>query len=216
MVQIVKDQKLFLGLYLIFFIFAVVLWTFSNKGDIIIFFSENRMPEINYFFRFMSFIVEPWFFIVLGIIFVFIDYRNSILIGLVGISCLLLSYLLKMLFSQPRPNLYFEKLGIWGDLKIVDNYIAATGLTSFPSGHTMAAFALFFILTIIISRAYFSVFAILAAVLSGLSRIYLMNHFLEDVVVGSMIGLLIAISLKLLIERMNLPIYKPFNRINRA
>ncbi|OFZ65269.1 MAG: hypothetical protein A3D92_19920 [Bacteroidetes bacterium RIFCSPHIGHO2_02_FULL_44_7] len=61
---------------------------------------------------------------------------------------------------------------------------------SFPSGHTTAAFAffLFFTYTCFRKRWGWQVFCALCAVGVGYSRMYLSQHFLEDVLSGAILG----------------------------
>jgi membrane-associated phospholipid phosphatase len=63
-----------------------------------------------------------------------------------------------------------------------------SGFISFPSGHSVTAFALAFVL----SRAYprYAVLFYGLAILVALSRVYLARHFPSDVVAGAAIGLL--------------------------
>lgn len=61
---------------------------------------------------------------------------------------------------------------------------------SFPSGHTTAAFAFFaFVALLWHKQKWVQVVGAIAAVLAGYSRIYLSQHFLEDVVAGASIGI---------------------------
>ncbi len=205
MVQIVKDQKYFLGIYLGLFLMMALVYFNMEKGDVLIGLSNYRMEFLNQFFRLMSFIVEPWFFILLSVLFIFKDYRHSLLIGVSGLCCLFLSKFLKGIFAQPRPQLYFQESGIWNQLQPLENYEVLTGLTSFPSGHTMAAFSLFFSLSIILKKPWIQIICLCLAILSGLSRIYLLNHFFEDVWAGSLIGMAIAFILKVLLDWSGLP-----------
>jgi len=64
------------------------------------------------------------------------------------------------------------------------------GHTSFPSGHSMAAWSLFSLVAMMYRKAWVSALCIFLAVSVSISRIYLMAHFLEDVVFGASIGCL--------------------------
>jgi len=63
---------------------------------------------------------------------------------------------------------------------------------SFPSGHTTAAFAFFTFLAFYWSNkgAVVHILLVLCAILIGYSRMYLSQHFLEDVVMGACLGIL--------------------------
>lgn len=59
---------------------------------------------------------------------------------------------------------------------------------SFPSGHSTSAFCLFFCLCIISPKVWQKIFFFCLAILIGFSRVYLSQHFFEDIYVGSIIG----------------------------
>lgn len=61
---------------------------------------------------------------------------------------------------------------------------------SFPSGHTAAGFAFFALVTFLYGKnKWIQLLCVLGAILVGLSRIYLSQHFLEDAVLGGAMGL---------------------------
>lgn len=62
---------------------------------------------------------------------------------------------------------------------------------SFPSGHTAAAFAMFFTLSLFAKNRYWGFVFFALAMLVGISRVYLMQHFFRDVYVGSIIGVFV-------------------------
>ncbi len=62
------------------------------------------------------------------------------------------------------------------------------GFISFPSGHSVTAFALAFVLARTYPRYAFLFYGL--AILVALSRVYLARHFPSDVVAGAAIGLL--------------------------
>ena len=63
---------------------------------------------------------------------------------------------------------------------------------SFPSGHTTAAFAFFAFVTMVFfkNNKLMQFVMAMVAVLIGYSRMYLSQHFLEDVVTGAVLGLI--------------------------
>ena len=90
----------------------------------------------------------------------------------------LLGLLIKALINRPRP---FEVLNITNLINV--------GSSSFPSGHTIAAFTALALLY----RGYPKLRHLwfVLALLIGFSRIYLGVHFLTDVAVGALIGYVI-------------------------
>lgn len=64
---------------------------------------------------------------------------------------------------------------------------------SFPSGHTTTAFVFFTMLALVAQRPVVSFFAALAAALVGLSRVYLMVHWVPDIMFGAVLGMSLAL-----------------------
>lgn len=76
------------------------------------------------------------------------------------------------------PNLYFVE------------GVKMNQYNSFPSGHTTAAFSLYTLIALMISGKRFGFVWPLIAALVGLSRVYLLQHFWEDILAGAIVGLL--------------------------
>lgn len=74
-------------------------------------------------------------------------------------------------------------------------------LNSFPSGHTTSAFALAAILGFAAKNKNYSILFLLIAAMVGYSRIYLGQHFMVDILAGSIIGVLSAIILEILLKK---------------
>jgi membrane-associated phospholipid phosphatase len=96
----------------------------------------------------------------------------------------------KYFFDDPRPRLYFQKeiskLRFVKGVEILDHH-------SFPSGHTLTAFATGVLLTYLAKNKSWGVLLVLFGVLVGFSRMYLSEHFFEDVIGGSVMGVFLTI-----------------------
>jgi undecaprenyl-diphosphatase len=101
------------------------------------------------------------------------------------IICALLVYCIKNTILRPRP---FVMLG----LAEADLLVKEKPYTSFPSGHTTAAFTTATLLGYYFKKWLIPAFA--AAVCAGLARIYLLVHYPSDVIAGAVIGVLISLS----------------------
>lgn len=122
-------------------------------------------------------------FIVLGLVILFwkptrragLSALCAMLIGLIVVN-----FTIKPLVSRPRPWLVMENFV---------NLVPEHDPNSFPSGHTNAAFA--FALGVCAagdSRRWMKIAAVCAAVVMGLSRLYVGVHFPSDVLAGAVIG----------------------------
>ena len=114
--------------------------------------------------------------------------RNGLFILLSqGLTCII-TQALKFLFAHPRPATYFDQMG--AELPpTVPGEGLRRAMNSFPSGHTSAAFALFVCIALITPRKWAPLW-VAAAWAVAYSRIYLSQHFLEDILLGSMIGVI--------------------------
>jgi membrane-associated phospholipid phosphatase len=187
-------------LYMVTFL---VLWSITcaslllgvEKGEAIIFFSDNRSDWLNYFFRFCTHIGEGYVYLLAVVAFLFVHYAKSVAIILNSFLVLATSVPLKAFFKHHRPKRYFEEYLNQPELiNYVPDVILHDGYTSsFPSGHTTSGFAFYTLLAFFIPNKYVKLLCLLAAFLVGLSRVYLVQHFLKDVVAGSMLGFLVAL-----------------------
>jgi len=182
-----------------FFIYLIIggLGLFAlNHGDLLIYLSENRTPFGDFFFRNVTKLGEEWSYIFFVGLFIFIRFRYALLIPITGLIVTIISFLTKSYFLQPRPSVYYKKLGTLADLNLVEGVRLVKGLTSFPSGHTMSAFALFTIIALLSNRNRgTAILLFLLAVAVGLSRVYLVQHFLRDIYLGAILGVGIGVFL---------------------
>lgn len=154
-----------------------------------------RHEPWNTLFAWITRLGEAPAFLAAGVGALFFRYRLSLLIALVGLLTIPVSYYLKDGFGVDRPITYFEKKGVRDEVVLVPGVRMNGGQTSFPSGHTMAAFSLYALLSAAAGRRRPNTSLILAflPILVGFSRIFLVQHFLYDVLAGAAIGLCLAL-----------------------
>ena len=139
---------------------------------------------------------------VLVVVFLFsVKYKYALFVGASNIVSALITQLLKhtLFENMVRPKKFFEGIHDLYLVPGVDNYLYNT----FPSGHTTCAFALYFALAVIVKNKTLKFFFFLIALLVGYSRIYLSQHFFEDVFAGSVIGIIITIVIYFIIDKIN-------------
>ncbi len=135
------------------------------------------------------------------LIIIIITSEKKYLLSLKIVSAYLISGLIvqiiKNIVDIPRPASYFNGTNI---LKLVDG-ITYHHHSSFPSGHTTTAFAVSIIFAFNGAHKHTSVLLFILAFLVGYSRIYLGQHFPEDVLAGMIIGSLIGIQIHFTIPK---------------
>ncbi|MCS6818332.1 MAG: phosphatase PAP2 family protein [Chitinophagales bacterium] len=123
------------------------------------------------------------------------------------ITSIIVQILKKAIFEEAiRPHLFFaytQTLRLINDMPPLFRH-------SFPSGHTAGIFCLMTTLSLKASRKESAFIFFIFSVLTALSRIYLLQHFLIDVVAGSMLGMCIAMFTNYLFS--NIKIIKKLER----
>jgi len=176
------------------FIFIAAGFVFmGNHGDAIIWFSERRTSFLNSFFEIITRVGEAWSYVLLLCCLLCYKYRYALMVFLLAILVPLVSLTLKTLFSQPRPKKFFMDNEIFENLNVIEGIALHTANTSFPSGHTISAFAVMGFAAFTFSKFKWTSFIFIGlAIAVALSRVYLVQHFLLDVCVGAGLGCMIA------------------------
>lgn len=179
---------------LLFFAAGLSLLLFVPYGDEILHLNTLREEPLNSFFRFCTRFGEPPAYFAAALAALFWRFRFVVLIALTGLVTIPLVYTMKDKVGADRPITYFEKQGIRDAVVLVPGVPLNGGQTSFPSGHTMAAFGLFGMLTLATTRRTSMLGFAFAwtAILVAVSRIFLVQHFLVDVLGGAFLGISIA------------------------
>jgi membrane-associated phospholipid phosphatase len=144
--------------------------------------------SIDEFFKYITHLGDGAFAIFIAILFLFIDVRKSLYILLSYAGAGIVSFVLKHIVYPDiyRPHFVFGYF-VREKLKEVEG-VDLIGLNSFPSGHALSAFALFFSLLFMSKNHFLKIIYFLLAVLAAYSRVHLSQHWLIDIYVGSIIG----------------------------
>lgn len=169
-------------------IVAVAL-SLQSKGDIFLLVNHFRSPFLNILGTAFTFVGDGAFTLILAAILLFTKHRKLAWLTLCA-------FLLSTIVCQVAKNLADESrpAGYFPDPSIVKTaaWISLKRFNSFPSGHTTSAFATATILAFYYKKTWLSWLCIICAILVGYSRVYLGQHFVGDVFVGSIIGSLSA------------------------
>ncbi len=186
MQKILSRNKWFLIPYIFFIIFSSILLIVYSKGDIHLFINRYHNLLLDWFFYFITYLGDGIFALGITFIFLFINFKKSFIIGTSTIFAgLVVQFLKRIIFpGEHRPILFF---GGHEELYVFD-LVESLRYFSFPSGHTAIGFCIFFSLSYFANKNWIKILFFLAAFLVGYSRMYLSQHFLVDVVFGSLIG----------------------------
>jgi membrane-associated phospholipid phosphatase len=190
---IFRENRWFIVISLLFFGIIAYFSMIIPYGDEIIRLNGLRHAPWNAVFIFFTKLgeIEVW---VIAAIFlaIFKNYRAGLIVLLAGLTVLLSAFLAKDVLHTDRPAAYLSSINREKEVVFVPNVEVFRGKTSFPSGHTMSAFAFWGMMAIVSRRrVWVDIFCALIACGVGFSRIFLCEHFLVDVGAGGSLGLLI-------------------------
>lgn len=198
-------------LWISFFIIWTIGLVYSFTGNQIethVELNSFHTPWADTFFKYITLLGEDLPFYIIGII-ILLNFREGFFLLLAQGICSLITQIFKYGLAHPRPYTLFKQLGI--DLpSTVEGVELWNAFNSFPSGHTSCIFAFIAGIAAILPYRYryLQIFWIIIAFLTGFSRIYLSQHFLADVLAGSLVGM-VSVALTYV-----LVYYKPRKNIN--
>lgn len=164
---------------------------FPLGEDALNFIIENRMEYLSSFLQFFTFLGEDEGYILI-ITFIYIVYNKKLAIRLaiLVLATMAINHFLKMIIGNPRP---FVKEGTYIKKWLISSEYAQELATEFstPSGHAMSSFSFYGYLYKIFNNLIFRISIALIIIFIGISRPYLAVHFIEDVALGWIAGLII-------------------------
>lgn len=179
-----------LFLYLVLLSVCILLMLIFSKEEL--YFAINHWHTVftDVFFENMTLLGASTSCIVIVLITFIINYRTGFLLASSYIITFIISQTIKHLVKAPRPHLFFSK-------KIYEIYlvkgVVMLDKDSFPSGHSVSAFTAAVVFTYVAKNKSWGYLWLLLAVLIAYSRLYLSEHFLQDVTAGSALGVFITV-----------------------
>ncbi len=201
MKQLLKENRYFLIPYLFTLIICVIFLLSFSKTELHILSNKANSIFFDYFFKYVTHLGDGTIIAILAIVLLFVKYHYAIVflsgsLLTAGIINLLKKVLLGEVF---RPSKYFEIYETY-QLHFVEG-VKLHALHSFPSGHTGTSFNVFFMLALISPGKWLKLFWFFMAAVVGYSRVYISQHFLIDITVGSIIGVTFILSMFFLLSK---------------
>lgn len=174
--------------FIAFFLVVVLLLTanmFIPYGEDILLINGHHHAVLDLMSPWITELGNGLYYLPVLAIMLFTRFRWAMLISLAGIFHGIAVFVLKRLMfpGALRPAGLLDK----ALLHFVPG-VKVHATLSFPSGHTATAFAFLLIISLYLNNRWLTLFFALLALLAGLSRIYLLQHFLIDVAAGAAIG----------------------------
>ena len=202
MKQILKGLSVYIIAYIVLLMIVLGLLFAYPKVELHLMLNSCHTDFCDTFLKYYSMLAEWPFYLLALLPLIWKKKEFTIFYAVCELSGGVAVQILKHLFHAPRPIMVFEN---YPDLvlPLVDG-VSLHHSNSFPSGHTSTFFMFFTCCAILLYCFYqrskqnncrswivfhLSTLLLLAlAALGGYSRIYLSQHFMSDVCVGSIIG----------------------------
>ncbi|MEP1035224.1 phosphatase PAP2 family protein [Ekhidna sp.] len=189
MINRLRNTSLFFIPYLCLFTLSVVFFLYRSHGEFVLWLNSLHNPAWDFFFKYWTHTGDAIFFGVVAIMLIIFKRRFGLILGMSGIGVAAISLFFKyVLFPEAqRPIIYFKGYEV---LDFVDG-VTILSQYSFPSGHSMAIFALTSFVALMLQNNNYSSILFIGATFTAISRVYLLQHFLIDIMAGSLIGVTI-------------------------
>jgi membrane-associated phospholipid phosphatase len=189
--SLLKQHRAFVIGYLIWLIIAFVIELIVPKADLFLWVNRHHSTFFDELFKLVTTLGDGRAIILTALILLFVKYRYSLLTIMAYAYSSIAVQLIKRIFHTPRPSLFFEGIHT---IRTLDGY-PVYKWNSFPSGHSVSAFTLAVVLTYLLPHKHKHWIILPLAVVTAFSRVYLAQHFFEDIVAGSILGVVLTFQL---------------------
>ncbi len=183
-----NENRSFLIPWLLLLIISAALLVVYPKAQLHIFSNRMHTPFLDVFFKYATYLGDGTMIALLFVALLFVKYRYALAFLSGALAASLVINLIKkvLLHDVYRPSKYFELYETY-QLHFVEG-VKLHAFQSFPSGHTTTAFNLFFMLALLVENRWLKAIFLAVAIVVAYSRVYLSQHFLIDIVAGSVFG----------------------------
>lgn len=180
--------RYFMFLFCFFILIGAVLLIVLKRGDVLLALNSVSNKWLDQFFLLITIAGLGSSVAVVGVLMLFYKFRWSLLVFINLAWVGIFSNTLKRVFfyQMPRPLHYFY----YDDFPRFLYDVPITYFNSFPSGHTITIYAFCSLMAFLSERRYLGAIFFLLALVVGISRIYLLQHFFIDTYFGALLGIL--------------------------
>lgn len=159
---------------------------FLTRTDVYFYINRLHTPAGDFLFPYITELGSTSAAVLISLLLLILSKRIGTVMATAYLFTAAISFTLKAIVGFPRPHRYFadrlQEIYFVPGVAILDNF------RSFPSGHSVCAFTAATVLAYYTKNKYWSFLYLALAMLVAYSRMYMSQHFLEDVTAGSLLG----------------------------
>jgi len=189
--EILYAQRYFLIPFLVLMLIGFILMLLNSKAELFLWVNKHHSIFFDEFFKLNTLLGDGIMTVIVVLVLLFFKFRYAVLSAISFAYSSLSIQMLKYFFKAPRPVKYFEDSL---PIRTITDY-PIHEWNSFPSGHSAAAFTLAVVLSYLLPHRQRNWIIIPLAALTAFSRVYLAQHFMEDIIAGAIIAVVLTFQL---------------------
>ncbi|HEY9258315.1 phosphatase PAP2 family protein [Chitinophaga sp.] len=186
-IKVYQQLKYFIWPYvaIVFCVLFIRLFLIT-RADAYFYINRLHTPAGDWLFPYITQLGSASAAVLISLLLLVLRKRMGIVMATSYLFTAAVSFTLKAIVGFPRPHRYFaDRLH---DIYFVPGVAVLDNFRSFPSGHSVCAFTAATVLAYYTKNKYWSFLYLALAMLVAYSRMYMSQHFLEDVTAGSLLG----------------------------
>lgn len=188
---LLRQHRIFVIMYLAFLIVCYGIHLSFPKAELFLMTNRYHHTAFDEFFKFFTMVGDGSTMVLVGLGMLFVKYRYSVITVLAYAYSSVVVQIMKRIFNEPRPSKFFEGIN---PIRTLEGY-PIYEWNSFPSGHSASAFTLAVVLTYLLPYKQKHWIILPIAIITATSRVYLAQHFFQDIVAGSVLGVILTFQL---------------------
>ncbi|RBL90551.1 phosphatase PAP2 family protein [Chitinophaga flava] len=187
--QVYLQLRMLIWPFIVLLAGVLVFRSFYGREDIYFYINRLHTSWGDWLFPRITELGSTAACVVISLLLFFINRRMGTVMAAAYVFNSMVNFALKFMVSFPRPRRYFAQR--LHDIYFVPGVEVLDNFRSFPSGHSVCAFTAATVLSYYVKNKYWSLLFLLLAALVAYSRMYMSQHFLEDVTAGATEGILL-------------------------
>lgn len=188
--SVYKENRSFFLTYFLILVIAFFIMFAHSKADGFVLINFYHTSFLDFAFEGITLLGDGFFSVAFCLVLLLVKKRYlSFMIFISFATSGIAAQVLKAFISEARPALLLERSNY---PYFIEN-VTLHNYHSFPSGHSATIFALVSIIAFANRDKKYAIPLLLLGALVGYSRMYLGQHFMVDVTVGSLIGVIFSI-----------------------